>query len=901
MLKRLLILSILLLISLSFAPLSFAQGTAQLRVVHAVADAPAVDIAINGVVVAQGVSYGDATLHFTVPAGENNVAVQTTDGSPVHTQAVLVDENFAFSVVLAGSAASIDGLVYEDNLDPLNLGEIRLTAIHAVQGASVVDVTRASGAPLMTPVAYGQPYGTINLPAGVYDLQAVPNGGGDAIANTGAVNMISNGLYSVLIAPDQMLVLSDAVKPSADQTYIRLGHGVADADAVDLYIDEVLVARNVSFGDVTPHVAFPSGDHELALRAADTPANSDALFTTTLTVGDSPQTFIVLPDGDSLTVGVFDDAADVSADVARVQILNLADEDISLDIGSESATADAGSMGDTLDLAPDVYEIAGEEEPLYGGVLYSLVVFDAETATTTETPLAVELTSSPFAGAIVAEAEGETVAEVEPTVPPVEPPSDTAAIQPTAPPAPDATAVQPTAPPAPDAAVAPTVPPVAQQPPPPAQPTAPPPQAEQPQQQFPGVQPNAQPTRPGIYPPVDVIFGNVNLNRGANLQCREYPSTTARSLGLIPNNTELVIQGIYGPRDETGDVGRTDAILIEGIPDLTELATEDVTVGDITAAELETLDPEQFWLNVDWILEDGTVFGCWSGAPFIYVTLDNQFVNETLEYLQLIDNRNIDVIPYNVPGGPRDPDTSVDPSVLSQPTPQGPESIVATVNVNRGVNLQLRRTPGVDGESLSLVPGGAQLTVLGQTALPVSGNVGEPSIPEWLYIEYLQPDNIRVRGWISAEFVILTLAGRLYELADVPEVETVETGGYVVDDDVIVDEPPAAAPPAGQGAQDGGAAPAAPPSNAVTAILLTDPGTQTNLRDRPAVEGTVRSTMPSGAILTVLGRSVDSQWVEVVFESNTGGVQGWVSASFLRVTFQGQDYDVNQLSVTEPQ
>jgi uncharacterized protein YraI len=403
---------------------------------------------------------------------------------------------------------------------------------------------------------------------------------------------------------------------------------------------------------------------------------------------------------------------------------------------------------------------------------------------------------------------------------------------------------------------------------------------------------------------VDVIFGVVTLNQGTNLQCREYPSSTARSLGLVPNNTELVIQGLFAPRDTTGDLGgRADAILIENIPDLTPLALEDFEITDFPADFVAALDINSFWLDATWILEDGTGFGCWVNAQYVLISYNNRRVQDVNPYLEMVKNRNIDLTPYNIPGGPRDPNVTVSPQQLSAPTPRAGSSIMATVNVNRGVNLQLRRTPGVTGESLALVPGGAQLEVINRTDIPPTGNVGEPEVPEWLYVEYLQPDNIAVRGWISAQYIILTLSGRLINVAEVPLADTVEAGGFVNADGIVQPDSTGLtgfAPPGSTGSNAGSApaAPVAPTTPQIQGVLLIDPGANLNLRDRPSSDGIVRASVPSGAVLIVVGRNGAGDWVDVVFPSPTGDVPGWVASEFVQLSFQNAPYELQTLPIT---
>ncbi|MFP4324311.1 MAG: DUF4397 domain-containing protein, partial [Anaerolineales bacterium] len=877
-----------------------AAPTARLRIIHAAQGAPNVDVYLNGLQVAQDAPFGAATPHYTVSAGSHVVDIRPADAdpssAPVLSTSVDLLSDLAFSLVVQNGDA-LESALYEDILDPLTPGTARLTAVHAVPVGPAVDIARGSEDPLLgllANITYGQQAGTIDLPAGVYDLRVVESGDGlsSALASQEDANLIASLNYTLVVAPDdpaQIIRLQTATNPGPDDMFVRLVHAAEDAPNVDIYINNALIAAGVPYTGATPHIALPEGEAELALREAGTPPNSEPIFDETILLEGPAATVGIFAEDDALAVQSFaDPVGQVVPEQALVQRQNFGGDDLSIEIDGE-ALAD-----EPFAFEPGIYELSGDAEEtaqLFGGTLYSVLAF-ADEVIVLDTALAVTPNSVPF--------EQPEEAALGDAAPPAGT-TDTGAETPAEEPAPTAVEgddftggdpnAQPGETPVAQAPVATATAPAAPQPTAPqvATPTATQPAAAQqpPPQQPPAVaQPNAVPTRPGIFPPVDVIFGVVTLNQGVNLQCREYPTTQARSLGLIPNGTELIVQGLFAPRDTTGDIGRTDAILIEGIPDFTGLLGEENTIMDIPQTTIDTVEREDIWLNIDWPLEDGTLFGCWVNALYIQINFDNERIDETLEYLQLADNRNIDLTPYNVPGGPRDPDVTVNPAQVSQPTPRAAEGILATVNVNRGVNLQLRRTPGVDGESLALVPGGAQLRIIEQTSVPVTGDVGEPTVPEWLFAEFQQADGTRVRGWLSAEFVILTLEGRLVTLEQVPVAQDITRGGLVTEDDVILPEGGGAAPP--------------PPAqtSGVQGTLLTDAGTNLNVRAEPNESALVRVSIPNTTPLQVLGRNSAGDWVQISATTGTGPVTGWIRTQFVQLTFNGQPYDVTQLDVT---
>jgi len=883
---------LVLMLALNLAP-AHAQDSARLRVIHAVSDAPAVDIYVDGVLVGEEIAFGDATPHYILPAGAHRVEARAGD-AVLLAQNIDTPPDLAFSLVLEAAAGAVVGSVYEDVLDPLAPGLARLAIVHARAGGDPVDIMRADGAPLMLGVSYGVPYGTINIPAGAFELIAVPTGGtaAESIADFGQLNLLTNTLYT-LVLTEEGFVLPSPTQSGADTSLVRLVHAAA-AGTVDLYLDDTLIASGVSAGSASPHVPLPQGDHTLSLRGAGSPPNSEAVFSAEVTIDAPALTLAVVSDEDELAVlTLLDDIAGLSSSKARLQILNLSAPSVNLSLDSGETLADdlaAGTAGAPVDVDPGDYQITGDiegEASFAGGILYTLLA-TADDFIPAQTLVDLQLSSLP--GAEVAAAPVAEETEAAPAAPAAEEteaaPAAPVAEETAAPTLPPTVAPAEAAPVLPTPIVATPEPPVVQPAEVAVQPTVPPPPPVQP-----GIQ--ARPTKPGIYPPVDVIFGVVALNQGVNLQCREYPTSQARSLGLIPNGTELTVHGLFAPRDETGEIGRFDALLIEGIPDFSPLLEDDFTIDDFDQTMLDGYKQGDLWLNIDWIVQDGTPFGCWVNAAFVQINYRNFLIDQIREYLELVEGLNLDLTPYNVPGGPRDPDTVINPQVLSAPTPLPAATLQGTVNVNRGVNLQLRRTPGVTGESLALVPGGSALSVIAQTSIPVTGVAGEPTVPEWLYAEYAQPTGLPVRGWVSAEYIILTLGGRTAKLEDVPVAEEIEQGGFVDPEGFLLPESGATGGTVPQ------SAPAAAPQNQIMGRLMTDPGTTLNLRAEPSLDGQIRASVPWDATVTVVGRSGNGEWVEVVYTSATGSTQGWMAATLVFPSLNDAPYTIKQLTITD--
>jgi uncharacterized protein YkwD len=152
--------------------------------------------------------------------------------------------------------------------------------------------------------------------------------------------------------------------------------------------------------------------------------------------------------------------------------------------------------------------------------------------------------------------------------------------------------------------------------------------------------------QPNTFPAVPAVIGTVAVNAGANLHCREYPFATARSLALIPNDTQLLIIGIPGPRDPNGQAGGFRDAPQLALPDYSPILEEAIGPDyfDTSAAPIQTL-----WLNAQW-WANGTITSCWVNAGYMTLLYGNKSLSSTLDYLALVDRGVLVLVPYNIPG-----------------------------------------------------------------------------------------------------------------------------------------------------------------------------------------------------------------------------------------------------------
>jgi uncharacterized protein YgiM (DUF1202 family) len=833
-----------------------STGSSQVRFVHAVPGAPAVDIFVDSALAASKLSYGEATRFLLVTAGQHALKVIASDtAASLFQGSVNANPDMAQTVAIEGTDTAVETAVYEDELSPVKAGNIRFTAIHAIKDAPSVDVLQVDGqtvTPLIQGLTYGHPYGTVDIPASAADIVIVPSGAdiSSAVLKAEKVPMVA-GTYNTIVA---LGTLKGSVKPSAlllsaathaenaaASALVRLVQASPDSAAVDVYIGTTLVAPGLAYGAVTPHIALPAGAANVAVRVAKSAPDSSPLVTADLSL-EAGKALTVVVAGPASALSLVSSPDNISAldkGKARLHLINATGAgkaSASLLDGTVLASADpagqevAASVVDLFVNVDTPVISLNVKMSLSGGVLYDLIVAgDAKAGELIvgATGLSEQPGSVPSPAVVAVQPTPMATAEVQPTV----------AAQPTV-------AVEPTV------AVQPTLVPTLAPPPPADNPTATPVSIPTSSPDLVAVAPTEvpaveQPTEAPIRPTPfgkTGIAGKVDTDPGVNLKLREYPSTDARTLALVPTDTILEIDGVRGPATVEG----------KATPVATAtLSAEGVVIDDV-------------WVFATWAQPDGGAITGWTKAQYLVLT-DPRGKRIT----KVADMLAFPQIPANRYG-------SIDSSSAT-PIPPDTNRIVGTVNVDVGVNLQLRRTPGIDGESLTLLPAGTELSVLEKTAVKSQGGlVGEPESTIWLWTRY-DTDSGYINGWVNSQFIVLTQHNRPYDIKELPEAAEIHRGG--VQGNVTVATPP-------------------PAPGIVATVDKVDPGTNLHLRRTPEAAAESLVLIPQGSQLPILGRNGNGLWLKVTYN----GTEGWISSQYVTITRNGKAFKVVDLTnlTTEP-
>lgn len=175
-------------------------ATAQVVVVHASPNAPAVDIVVDNATPAavQGLAFPTNTGYVDLPAGMLNVKVNVASTTTTVINADLaLTAGKAYSVFAIDSVSSIEPLVIEDDLTSPATGKAHVRFVHLSPDAPAVDVALDGGAVVFGNVAFRGYSDFTPLDAGSYDLEVRVAGTPTVALDLPPVTLEAGKIYTV--------------------------------------------------------------------------------------------------------------------------------------------------------------------------------------------------------------------------------------------------------------------------------------------------------------------------------------------------------------------------------------------------------------------------------------------------------------------------------------------------------------------------------------------------------------------------------------------------------------------------------------------------------------------------------------------------------------------------------
>lgn len=275
------------------------QTTFALQVVHAVSNAPTVNVNVNGALALAEVDYKESPLPSALEAGTYSLAVDAIlpDGSSVLADVITAadvpfEAQNIYTVFAIGNVgdegdSALQAKIVTRSVAFVPSDTVRVTALHAAAGAPPVNIylTKPDADLTMedpinggTPVAFGDdPLGPLDIAEGDWQIRitAAEVEGEPVVFDTGPVEL-EGGSDPIVAAVDNTFAGSDSpvsallvtrlgvaeVFDVATQAELRVTHAVPDVgQPVDVLIDDVVAIPDFNFPNTVYAGLIPGDDY----------------------------------------------------------------------------------------------------------------------------------------------------------------------------------------------------------------------------------------------------------------------------------------------------------------------------------------------------------------------------------------------------------------------------------------------------------------------------------------------------------------------------------------------------------------------------------------------------------------------------------------------------------------
>ena len=336
---------LLMMLAVLLAGTSLAQETAQLRFIHAWLNSPPIDVYVNDRLAAANLMPGDASPYLDVTAGGLDVSstIAFTNILAFPLQRLNADAGGTVSIAMTAAG---EWQAIADNTAPLAFGEARLAVYYGLGGGPAVDViSKTDGMVIGENGSPGTLFGTFDLPAGLYELALVPSGSDVSASIVDLSAALTAGTSSIVLvhgaADDpQILTAAAAVQAEGESGKVRFVNAMPGA-AVDLSLNGALFAPALNYATPSAAVPLPAGAYSLTVSLGGIEIAAGTLDV----AAGQIQTAAIMGSLESLSVAVFGDSlSDVAATSALARMLNAIPDSVveRLAAGGTSIAADVG-------------------------------------------------------------------------------------------------------------------------------------------------------------------------------------------------------------------------------------------------------------------------------------------------------------------------------------------------------------------------------------------------------------------------------------------------------------------------------------------------------------------------------------------------------------------------------
>lgn len=175
------------------------QMNSNIRVLHAVPNAPAVDVYANDNIIIKNLPYKEVSSYIPVPSGNINIKIYPTGSTtnPVIDTNVYIPERSFYTIAAIGELPDISLYPVQEPSSANKSGLSCVRFIHLSPNAPAVDIKLPDGTIVFSNVPFKSIANYTCVPSGTYTFRVTPAGTNDVVLTIPDVKLNPNTFYTV--------------------------------------------------------------------------------------------------------------------------------------------------------------------------------------------------------------------------------------------------------------------------------------------------------------------------------------------------------------------------------------------------------------------------------------------------------------------------------------------------------------------------------------------------------------------------------------------------------------------------------------------------------------------------------------------------------------------------------
>lgn len=175
------------------------QRTSNIRVLHAVPNAPAIDVYANDRIIIRNLPYKEISSYIPVPSGNTNIKIYPTGATtnPLIDTNVYMPENSFYTLAVIGELPNISLYPIQEPTSANKSGLSCVRFIHLSPNAPAVDIKLSDDSVVFSNVPYKSIANYTCVPSGTYTFRVNPAGTNNVVLTIPNIKLNPNTLYTV--------------------------------------------------------------------------------------------------------------------------------------------------------------------------------------------------------------------------------------------------------------------------------------------------------------------------------------------------------------------------------------------------------------------------------------------------------------------------------------------------------------------------------------------------------------------------------------------------------------------------------------------------------------------------------------------------------------------------------